>query len=133
MAGLSLTRDEIRQALAEGGRGGLGAAVLRDRGASSPDGIRIRTTFEDGRFTQAYLGLRRRGGRWDGRRPQRLRGDTVMIVDDVSGGTDTLRWRVAGDVARLTPVDSSPLCTRGFPQMAYLWAYFAADAHRRAE
>jgi len=127
----SLTRDEIRQALAEGGRGGLVQQFFETEGIE-PDGIRIRTTFEDGRFTQAYLGP---DGVWQvgWEAATTFRGDTVMIVDDVSGGTDTLRWRVAGDVARLTPVDSSSPLYKGIPQMAYLWAYFAADAHRRAE
>ena len=127
----SITRDEIRQGLAAGGYGGLTQTFFESEGIE-PTGLRVRTTFEGGRFTQAYLGSDEvwQVG-WEA--TTKITGNRVEIIDEASGGTDTLRWRIADGRVRFTPLATSSPLYNGIPQMAYLWAYFAADSHRRAE
>ncbi|PKH37623.1 TAP-like protein [Nocardioides alpinus] len=127
----ALTRAEIRRALVAGGFGGLAERFFADEEIAA-EGVRIRTTFEDGRFSQAYLGS---DGAWQvgWEAGATITGDRVEITDEATGSTDTLRWRVADGRVRFAPVDSTLPLYNGIPEMAYLWAYFAADAHRRTE
>ncbi len=127
----SLTRDEIRQGLATGGFGDLAQTFFTSENID-PAGLRVRTTFEDGRFTQAYLGS---GDVWQvgWEAAMEITGNRVEIMDEASGSTDTLRWRIAADRVRFTPLATTSPLYNGIPQMAYLWAYFAADSHRRTE
>lgn len=127
----SLTRAEIRQGLTAGGHGNLTQAYFVTEGIS-PDGIDIRTTFKEGRFSQAYLGT---DGAWQvgWEAAATITGNRVEITDPATDATDTLRWRITDGRVRFTPLDSSSPLYKGIPQMAYLWAYFAADAHRRTE
>ena len=126
-----VSRAEIRRALAEGGFDGLSQEFFASEEVGA-DGVRTRTTFEDGRFSQAYLGTDNvwQVG-WEA--TMGITGNRVEIVDEVAGSTDTLRWQVKDGRVRFSPVETTTGLYNGIPQMAYLWAYFAADAHRRAE
>jgi pimeloyl-ACP methyl ester carboxylesterase len=125
-----LSRAEIRRALAEGGFDGLAGRFFASEEIGA-GGVRIRTTFEDGQFSQAYRGP---DGVWQvgWEAATTVTGDRVEIVDDVAGSTDTLRWTVMNGRVRFSPLETTLPVYNGLPQMAYLWAYFAADAHRRA-
>ena len=127
----SLTRDEIRQGLAAGGFDELTEKFFDSEGIE-PAGLRTRTTFEDGQFSQAYLGSDKvwQVG-WEA--TMKISGSRVEITDEASGDTDTLRWRIADGRVRFAPLATTSPLYNGIPQMAYLWAYFAADSHRRAE
>ena len=126
-----LSRAEMASALSEGGFDDLGPTFFASEGIG-PDGLRTRTTFEDGRFSQAYQAP---DGSWQvgWEAAATVRGRRVVLTDDVTGGTDILSWQVRGGRATFRPVDSTSALYKGISQMAYLWAYFAADAHRRAE
>ena len=125
-----LSRAEIRRALAEGGFDGLAGRFFASEEIGA-EGVRTRTTFEDGQFTQAYRGS---DGVWQvgWEAAATVTGDRVEIVDDAAGSTDTLRWTVTNGRLRFSPLETTLPVYNGLPQMAYLWAYFAADAHRRA-
>lgn len=125
-----LSRAEIRRALAEGGFDGLAQRFFTSEEIGA-QGVRTRTTFEDGQFTQAYRGS---DGVWQvgWEAAMTIVGDQVEIVDDASGSTDTLRWKVTDGRVRFSPLETTLPMYNGLPQMAYLWAYFAADSHRRA-
>jgi pimeloyl-ACP methyl ester carboxylesterase len=126
-----LSRAEIRRALAEGGFDGLTKRFFASEEIGA-EGVRTRTTFEDGRFSQAYSGS---DGVWQvgWEAAMSITGNRVEIVDAASGGTDTLRWRIADGRVRFTPLATTSPLYNGIPQMAYLWTYFAADWHRAAE
>ncbi len=126
-----LSREEIGRALVEGGFDGLAARFFASEEIGA-EGVRIRSSFEDGRFTQAYRGP---DGVWQvgWEAAMTVTGDRVEIVDDAAGSTDTLRWKVTDGRVRFIPLESTLAMYNGLPQMAYLWAYFAADSHRRAE
>ena len=125
-----LSRAEITRALVEGGFDGLAERFLASEEIGA-QGVRTRTTFEDGRFIQAYRGS---DGVWQvgWEAAMEITGNRVTITDEASGGTDTLRWRIADGRVRFTPLETTSPLYNGIPQMAYLWAYFAADSHRRA-
>ena len=127
---VDLTRAEIRRGLAAGGFGGLATRFFESEDID-PAGLRVRTTVEDGRFTQAYLGP---DGVWQvgWEAAAKVTGDRLEITDEASGGTDTLRWRNADGRVRFAPLATTSPLYNGIPQMAYLWAYFAADSHRPA-
>jgi hypothetical protein len=126
-----LSRAEIRRALAEGGFDGLARRFFASE-EIGPEGVRTRTTFDDGQFTQAYRGA---DGVWQvgWEAAMTVTGDRVELVDDAAGSTDTLRWNVTNGRVRFSPLETTLPMYNGLPQMAYLWAYFAADSHRRAE
>ncbi len=126
-----LSRAEIGRALAEGGFDGLARRFFASEEIGA-DGLRTRTTFEDGRFSQAYLGT---DNVWQvgWQATMSMTGNRVELVDEAAGSVDTLRWQVEDRRVRFSPVETTTGLYNGIPQMAYLWAYFAADSHRRAE
>ena len=121
------TRQQIRAALDAGGFAPLAEEFFATEQVS-PRGVRLRTTFVDGEYSQAY-------NYWDGvwdvgwEGTYRIRGDRVEIAAD--GAVDTLRWKVDGDRVVFEPVSSTIKLFKGIPEMAYLSAYFAAAPYDR--
>ena len=127
----TLSGAEIGRALSDGGFDGLARRFFATEEIPA-GGLRTRTTFGDGRFSQAYQGS---DGVWQvgWEATTTIDGGVVQITDDQTGSTDTLRWRVRDGRVRFSPVETTLSLYKGIPQMAYLWAYFAADSHRRVE
>ncbi len=127
----NLSRAEIGRALAAGGFDGLAQKFFASE-EIQPEGVRIRTTFRDGLFTQAYRGS---DGAWQvgWEATMSITGNRVEITDEAAGSTDTLRWQVKDGRVEFRPIATTLGLYNGIPQMSYLWAYFAADAHRRTE
>ncbi len=121
------TRPQIRDALAAGGFARLAEEFFASEQVS-PRGVRLRTTFVDGEYSQAYYSW---DGAWDvgWEGTYRIRGDQVAIGAD--GAVDTLRWKVTGDSVVFEPVSSTIKVFKGIPEMAYLFAYFAAAPYDR--
>ena len=121
------SRQQIRAALGAGGFGRLADEFLATEQVPAR-GMALRTTFVDGEYSQAY---RSPGGVWDvgWEGTYLIRGDRVEIGAD--GAVDTLRWRVAGDGVVFEPVSSTIEVFKGIPEMAYLFAYFAAAPYDR--
>ncbi|MGZ5404580.1 MAG: alpha/beta fold hydrolase, partial [Nocardioides sp.] len=119
------TRQQIRAALDAGGYARLAEEFFATEQVS-PRGVRLRTTFVDGEYSQAYWdGIWDVG--WEG--TYGIRGDRVAISAD--GAVDTLRWKVTRDRVVFEPVSSTIEVFKGIPEMAYLFAYFAAAPYDR--
>ena len=109
-----LSRGEIARALTEGGFSGLAQRFFVSEEIPD-DGIRTRSTFRDGQFTQAYRGP---DGTWQVGWEADLdtAGDRVEVIDEATAGTDTLRWRVEDGRVRFIPVETTSPMYKGIPR-----------------
>lgn len=127
---LELTAEEIGAALEASGFGELTDQFLQ---AEEIDGSLTQVlTLEDDRFAFAYQsGPAAWHVGWKG--PFTLDGDTLTLQDELSPGTDTLRWAVSGDELTFESVEANDVVINGIPNEAFHHAYLTSAPFVRTD